>query len=709
MKNKLFYVIGFFILLDLIFLYRPLIKGEVFVPGDYLKTMSPWNEVQDNKKQWNVLEFDGVAQFYVWRNFYTDSIKKGEMPYFNPYELSGTNFVGTGQSAVFYPINLLLVLFGVDYGMGVLAFVHLFMMQIFMFLFLRRFNLQLVSALIGAVGYSFCGFMICWIQLPTLVMTAAWLPGVLYFIKRAFEEKNIIYGLLGGMCLGMSVLAGHLQIAIFVILVSFIYLVYNFFIRFNKENGNIRTILSMMFLVAFLFVASFQMLPSLELWRESARFTAASAEGYKNYISNGLDSFRLITAFIPNIMGSTAKNNFVGGSGADYIEYSIYMGVLPLFLAIYGLLRGFIARNKSMYFFVGLFVFAYLIICGSFMNYPLYYYIPGFSSMGGPNRLIFVGIFNLVVLSAFGFNYFVYDFDKNRDAKIIWYSYAALSLLIIISVGLLAAGVNNAAALFFLHAGTFIVLFICLFFFLLLRLCDLKTVLPIQLFAVVFLVLDLFIFGMGFPKTTHRDFLRREPGVIAYIKTLDYARVAFINDSWSLIETPKAVMPPNTAMLYGIYEVGGYDSLYLSDYRNKLTDILGTDPSPLENGNMLFVKKYTPGLGELCDIVVSKNIINDDTLKLLKVADRLYIYRIKNASVVRPIFIKNYLVKIPEGKSISDVFINSDKWVKRGENTYMFSPKIVTLPMACASLFIVIVLYFLGKHLIYKEENKQTF
>jgi hypothetical protein len=52
-------------------------------------------------------------------------------------------------------------------------------------------------------------------------------------------------------------------------------------------------------------------------------------------------------------------------------------------------------------------------------------------------------------------------------------------------------------------------------------------------------------------------------------------------------------MPPNSAMIYGLHDIQGYDSLFPGQYKafmNRLAEPVAHDASPLEVGNMVFAK-----------------------------------------------------------------------------------------------------------------------
>jgi hypothetical protein len=52
---------------------------------------------------------------------------------------------------------------------------------------------------------------------------------------------------------------------------------------------------------------------------------------------------------------------------------------------------------------------------------------------------------------------------------------------------------------------------------------------------------------------------------------------------------PRGVLPPNGAMVYGLHDVNGYDSLSPKAYRDFLVQSEGADVSPPLNGNMILI------------------------------------------------------------------------------------------------------------------------
>lgn len=111
---------------------------------------------------------------------------------------------------------------------------------------------------------------------------------------------------------------------------------------------------------------------------------------------------------------------------------------------------------------------------------------------------------------------------------------------------------------------------------------------------VVLVIADLFAFGINYNPTCERSKVYPETKLTTELKRLtrNGERIAPINPSWSLFQIPReAILPPNAAMVYGLYDVQGYDSLYTKAYQSLMAQVEGIDPSPPENGNMVLLRR----------------------------------------------------------------------------------------------------------------------
>ena len=205
------------------FLWKPIFTGRALLPGDYLAYMKPWASVvesTDPAPQWNPLHWDAISQFYPWRVFFADSIKSGKFPLSNPHQFCGTAFMANGQSACLYPFNYLLLIFNPITFFTVFAALHLFLAQVFMYWLMRELGAKAFGGIVSAIVFAFSAFMVLWLELPTFISVAIWLPLALMLIQRAASRKSVFYGMLSGAAIALAFLAGHFQIAFYVTLAA---------------------------------------------------------------------------------------------------------------------------------------------------------------------------------------------------------------------------------------------------------------------------------------------------------------------------------------------------------------------------------------------------------------------------------------------------------------------------------------------------------
>jgi hypothetical protein len=65
------------------------------------------------------------------------------------------------------------------------------------------------AALVAALAYLFCDYLIVHLGNLNLVASAAWLPWALLGLVRALSDRRALPAALGGSALALSLLAGH--------------------------------------------------------------------------------------------------------------------------------------------------------------------------------------------------------------------------------------------------------------------------------------------------------------------------------------------------------------------------------------------------------------------------------------------------------------------------------------------------------------------
>src|SRR3989304_4390310 len=142
----------FLLLLFNLILFLPMATGLIPLPTDALAgAYYPWAD-----QFWgfvagvpykNIALTDFFSQLYPWRELAMDLIRNGSLPLWNPFSFSGYPLLGNWQSAPFYPLNILMLLFGNLRGYGLMVFLQPFLSGTFAYLFLRQIKLSKVASL----------------------------------------------------------------------------------------------------------------------------------------------------------------------------------------------------------------------------------------------------------------------------------------------------------------------------------------------------------------------------------------------------------------------------------------------------------------------------------------------------------------------------------------------------------------------------------
>jgi hypothetical protein len=331
--------------------------------------------------------------------------------------------------------------------------------------------------------------------------------------------------------------------------------------------------------------ASVQVLPALELAGYSHRQSPPTEAGYAAYVRNALPLFHLITAYFPTAFGDPRAGGYWGA--VHYAELALSVGAFGWLLALMGVRR---CGQGALWLGVGL--LALLIALGTPLTRLLYFYLPGFSATGSPARVLCLWAFSAAVLAAYG----AQEPRAWRTALGAWLAILAGALLLTLTT--LPAGVSRAPLWAGIGASALVLAAVALAVGLawlgLPRLRDALT--PAGWLSLLALA-PVVVYALGYPWTAPLRAVFPPLPDLPLLNTGE--RVAVVNTQWNLYEPPPARMPPNTAAMYRLPEVGGYDSL-LPRHAKRFLDLLnGQDSAPPENGNMLFVKRVRPELAYL--------------------------------------------------------------------------------------------------------------
>ena len=377
---------------------------------------------------------DTWNQFYFWRRFGFGMLARGELPLWNPYNFSGAPFVAGMQSAIFYPLNVLFLVFDTPFAINFSIALHCFLASLFTYLFARYLDMNRAGALLSGITFAYGAPYFLHIyagHLPQL--SGMWLPPMFFGMEAFLRHKKMIYAVLAGVPLGMEILAGNPQYAFYSAIAAALYL--SLRVIFDKDFKNAPYYLFGLSLtiVLALCLSAIQIVPTLELTRHSVR----SALTYEWVSLFSFPPENLVTLLLPDFFADALVLPYWG---KNYLwEMSLYLGLAPLVL---GAAAVFFNRSRPVRIFSVIAAAALLLAFGKYtpLLRILYDYVPGFDLFRGLSKFIFVFSFAWSMLAGYGLTQLTerLEEDGSRSRRL---SYgilsAALILILLGGLGLL--------------------------------------------------------------------------------------------------------------------------------------------------------------------------------------------------------------------------------------------------------------------------------
>ncbi len=272
---------------------------------------------------------DGQIDYLPSRAFSAQMFRAGALPLWNPMIFSGMSHIAIVQTAVFYPPNVVMyVLLPPVLAFNLSTVFHFLLLLGFAHVYFRLFTDGEEAAWLGAVAFTFCGYISLHYESTSVFNSAVWIPALFFCVEKWIRTLNWKYSALGGLCLAMQLLAGWPQM----VLLSSIYVgIYALFamstqVRRAKLLGGI----GFMGLLSAGLGASV-ILPTLEF----KKYSNLAELTYTHFVSLSVAPQSFVQLLFPYIMGADSlRYHTVPYFGADQLAVApVYMGVLPLMLA----------------------------------------------------------------------------------------------------------------------------------------------------------------------------------------------------------------------------------------------------------------------------------------------------------------------------------------------------------------------------------------
>ncbi len=535
------------------FFYKTVFHHQIPFPGDLLINENPYKTESflgypaggyPNLAQGR----DVIAELYPWKYFTIQELKKGHIPFWNPYNFSGNVHMQNYQSAVFSPFNIFFFLFPFTTGWTISIIMQPFLAILFMYIFLRSLKLGSVASLFGGISFGFSSYMTVWMEYGNIGATLVWLPLVLFGINKYIEKLRINYFLLTIIAFTCSFFSGYIQGTFYTYLVAFLFSFYQ--VLPKRKTLSLSEILGLVFIFLLpICLAAFQLLPTYTVLGMSAR-NPYSLQQIENILQ---PLYYWVTIFIPDFFGNPAHRNYF--LQKTYIEQVMFFGIPLIFFSIFSMVK---VKKREMKFFLmsalGVLIFT--------TNFPLIKYlyqlpIPMISTTV-PTRFFSIFITCMIIVGAFGIDFWYKQ--KKFEKTVVPFIFLGIYGLIWISVLLFPQIFPEVIS----HKETTIHnLFFPTIIALLTVICFYgryikKLYLISALFLLCVLVVDLFFFFQKITPFSPIPFNYPQTPVISYLQ-----QHAGINRFWGY---GSAYIPPNIQTYDHTYSPEGYDPLYLQTY-----------------------------------------------------------------------------------------------------------------------------------------------
>ena len=227
-----------------------------------------------------------------------------------------------------------------------------------------------------------------------------------YGIERNFTKLFPPSLALISLSLAASLFSGHFQISLYVILFASAFLIFKLMTTKKIKS----------FLICSLFVllgcslAAVQILPTFELHKLSIRSKVFG-------VSEIIPWDYLITLIAPDFYGNPiTRNDWFG----HYAEWRGFVGVIPLILALYVVVR---KKSHYLWFFVFMGVLSlFLAFSSPLQDLLIKFKIPVLSTSAAA-RIICLFSFSMAILAGFGFDQLRKDLDKKKlktAPQVLW-------------------------------------------------------------------------------------------------------------------------------------------------------------------------------------------------------------------------------------------------------------------------------------------------
>ncbi len=247
------------------------------------------------------IQWDAMDLHYPHLAFFSRSIHNGIVPLWEPHIYCGYPFIGYLQSGSFYPINFFVSLFKIITPRTVifLTVFSYFSVLAGTFILCRFLRLSTPASAFAAITWCFSGQLLGHATHLGIIQFYALFPWTLLLAEKGTHRK--VFTLFSAVLLGLAVLAGHFQSAVYGIIfwLSWLIVVPRSDICSKPYYFHRRAILLLVALLICIATTGIQLFSTADQALQSSRHEISPFLGE----SESFQLKSLVTLFVPNYYG----------------------------------------------------------------------------------------------------------------------------------------------------------------------------------------------------------------------------------------------------------------------------------------------------------------------------------------------------------------------------------------------------------------------
>jgi len=377
--------------------------------------------------QVKIFSFPDYGQSDLWQQTYpakyflAESLKRGELPLWNPYVGGGyPEFAKAEIGALYLPNMIFLYIFSFPLAINMLYVSTFLIASVSMYFLCIRWKLHSRASLVSAVIFAYSTFFLTKFPHLSRIESASLLPLIMIFFDRLLEKPTLKRSALCAAVIAQQIYAGHFQMMFISGLILGAYMLYHFW-----KNRALKIFLYVGCMGLFVcLLSAIQLFPSAEfiqLTQRGAGFSPQQSLLYSFPWKN------LATLFNPFVFGSPHNGtyplqNFFDGN--IFWENTLYISIPGILLVAVGIMTMKTKRKDMKIFLTFLGLVGLCMMAGKYSPFYFIHSIKPFSFFRAPSKYIFIVVFSISVLAGYGYQYFNETMQKrkiNRSVQNIFF------------------------------------------------------------------------------------------------------------------------------------------------------------------------------------------------------------------------------------------------------------------------------------------------